>query len=369
MSAQAVDFDAIVVGAGVVGLAIARALGQSGRSVAVLETEGVIGTSTSSRNSEVIHAGLYYPTGSLKARLCVEGRRRLYEFCVKRDVGYAKCGKLVVASDESELAAIEALIRMGEDNGVEGLKLLSQPEARALEPELRAVGALLSPETGILDGHGFMLALQGDAIDNGAAFAFHTPFLRARVESRAVRIFAGGAEPTEATARLMINCAGLNASAVARAVEGADVSSVPETRYAKGVYFSLGGRAPFARLIYPAPQVHGLGVHLTFDLAGQARFGPDVEWVDAIDYGVDPGRSEGFAAAIRRYWPGLPDRVLTPAYSGIRPKLGGPNDPAADFQIDTQTSGRAMLINLFGIESPGLTSSLAIADHVLSLVE
>ncbi len=368
MSAPAVDFDAIVVGAGVVGLAVARAIARSGRSVAVLEAEGAIGTGASSRNSEVIHAGLYYPTGSLKARLCVEGRRRLYDFCADRGITHRKCGKLVVASDESELAAIETLARRGEDNGVEGLKVLSQAEARALEPELRTAGALLSQETGILDSHGLMLALQGDAVDVGAAFAFRTPFLRARVENHAVRVFAGGAEPTEATARLIVNCAGLNASAVARAVEGADVASVPETRYAKGNYFSLGGQAPFAHLIYPAPQVHGLGVHLTFDLAGEARFGPDVEWVDGIDYDVDPARSEGFAAAIHRYWPGLSNRALTPAYSGVRPKLGGPNDPAADFRIEAQTFGEATLVNLFGIESPGLTSSLAIADYILSLV-
>jgi L-2-hydroxyglutarate oxidase LhgO len=368
VSAPAVDFDAIVVGAGVVGLSVARALARSGRSVAVLEAESAIGTGASSRNSEVIHAGLYYPTGSLKARLCVEGRRRLYDFCAERGVAHRKCGKLVVASDESELAAIETLARRGDDNGVEGLKLLSQSEARTLEPELRTAGALLSQETGILDSHGLMLALQGDAVDGGAAFAFRTPFLRARVENSAVRVFAGGAEPAEATARLIVNCAGLGASAVARAVEGADAASIPETRYAKGNYFSLGGRAPFAHLIYPAPQVHGLGVHLTFDLAGEARFGPDVEWVDAIDYGVDPARSDGFSAAVHRYWPGLPNRALTPAYSGIRPKLGGPKDPAADFRIEAQTFGEAILVNLFGIESPGLTSSLAIADCVLSLL-
>ena len=368
MSAAAVDFDAILVGAGVIGLAVARALACSGRSVAVLEAEGAIGTGASSRNSEVIHAGLYYPTGGLKARLCVEGRRRLYDFCAERRVAHRKCGKLIVASDESELAAIESLARRGEDNGVEGLKLLSRSEARALEPELKAAGALLSQETGILDSHGLMLALEGDAVDAGAALAFRTPFLRARVENHAVRVFAGGAEPTEATARLMVNCAGLHASAVARVVEGADAASVPETRYAKGNYFSLGGRAPFAHLIYPAPHVHGLGVHLTFDLAGEARFGPDVEWVEAIDYGVDPGRSEGFADAIHRYWPGLPKRALTPAYCGVRPKLGGPNDPAADFRIEAQTFGEAMVVNLFGIESPGLTSSLAIGDYVLSLV-
>ena len=291
-----------------------------------------------------------------------------FDFCAERGIPYSKCGKLVVACDESELPAIEALSRRGKDNGVEGLKVISQAEARALEPELRAVGALFSPETGILDSHALMLALRGDAADSSAVFVFRTPFLRARLEGHAVRISAGGREPTAATARVMVNCAGLNASAVARAVEGRRRERSGHG-YAKGNYFALGGRAPFERLIYPAPQVHGLGVHLTFDLAGQARFGPDVEWVDAIDYGVNPARSEGFVAAIRRYWPGLPNRALTPAYSGIRPKLGGPNDPAADFRIEAQTFGDAMLVNLFGIESPGLTSSLAIAGHVLSLVD
>ncbi len=368
MSAQSVDFDALIVGAGVIGLAVARALARSGRWVVVLEAEGGIGTGASSRNSEVIHAGLYYPRDSLKARFCVEGRRRLYDYCAEHGVPHRKCGKLIVACEASELAAIEGLARRGQDNGVEGLKLLSRSEALALEPEVRTFGALLSPETGILDSHAYMHALQGDAAEQGAVFALRTPFARASVDGSALRIFAGGAEPTEVTARLLVNCAGLHASAVARAIEGADLASIPETRYAKGNYFALGGRAPFGRLIYPAPQVHGLGVHLTFDLAGQARFGPDVEWVDKLEYGVDPTRSEGFAEAIRRYWPGLPDRALTPAYSGVRPKLSGPDDPAADFRIEVDIRGAASLVHLFGIESPGLTSSLAIADHVLGLV-
>lgn len=364
-----VDFEIIVVGAGVVGLAIARAAARTGRSVAVLEAEGSIGAITSSRNSEVVHAGLYYPTGSLKARFCVEGRRRLYDFCAGHGVPHRKCGKLIVACEENELAAIEAIGRRGEANGVEGLRRLSGEEARAMEPELRTVGALFSPETGILDSHAFMLALQGEAVDAGAAFAFRTPFVSASLDAGSLRIRAGGAEPTEVRARALINSAGLDASLVARAIEGADAAKIPRTRFAKGNYFALGGRAPFERLIYPAPQVHGLGVHLTFDLAGEARFGPDVEWIDVVDYRVDPRRSDGFAEAIRRYWPGLPRRALTPAYSGVRPKLGGPEDPAADFRIDVERRGAATLVNLYGVESPGLTSSLAIAQHVVSLID
>jgi L-2-hydroxyglutarate oxidase LhgO len=366
---SALDFDVVVVGAGVVGLAVARALALSGRSIVALEGDAAFGTGASSRNSEVIHAGLYYPKGSWKARLCVEGRRRLYEYCDAHGVPYRKCGKLIVACETSELADIEALQRRGADNGVEGLRLLAAAETRAWEPELRTVGALYSPETGILDSHAYMLALYGDAAEAGASFAFRAPFLRARVEDGALRVSVGGAEPTDVTARALINCAGLDASRVARAVEGVDASAIPDTRYAKGNYFALGGRAPFERLIYPAPQAHGLGVHLTFDLAGQARFGPDVEWIDRVDFSVDPGRNAGFAEAIRRYWPGLPDRALAPAYCGIRAKLGGPRDPAADFRIDVRQAEGATIVDLLGIESPGLTSSLAIADHVLSRID
>ena len=360
------DCDAIVIGAGVVGLAIARALARDGRSTIVIESADAIGTETSSRNSEVIHAGIYYPRNSLKARFCVEGRRALYDYCDARGIPYRKCGKLIVATDEHELAAIEDLKRKGEANDVEGLKLLSAHEAMAMEPALFATGALWSPVTGILDSHAFMLSLQGEAQDHGAAFAFLTPFVSADVSGNLIHVETGGAEPMRLTTRVLINASGLAASRAAHAMKGLDPKSIPETRFAKGNYFSLAGRAPFQRLIYPAPHTHGLGVHLTLDLAGQARFGPDVEWVDQIGYDVDPKRSQGFDEAIRRYWPALPDNALVPAYSGIRPKISGPHDPAPDFRIDGPNDhGIAGLVNLFGIESPGLTSSLAIADAVL----
>ena len=357
------DADALVVGAGVIGLAVARALALAGRSVIVVEARAAFGEETSSRNSEVIHSGIYYPTGSLKARLCVEGRARLYEFCESHGVAHARCGKLIVAPDESELAGLEGLARRGAANGVDGLRLLSGAEARAMEPALACVGALHAPSTGILDSHGYMLALRGDAEAAGAAFAFRAPFVEARLSGEGFDAEIGGDEPTRVKVGALINCAGLAASRVARAIEGA--GAVPETLNAKGNYFALAGRAPFRRLIYPAPQTHGLGVHLTFDLAGQARFGPDVEWVETLDYAVNPERGRGFAAAIRRYWPGLPDDALSPAYSGVRPKISGPNDPAADFRIDgPEAHGTPGLVNLYGIESPGLTSSLAIAEEV-----
>ncbi len=362
------DADAVVVGAGVIGLAVARALALSGRSVVVLEAGARIGEETSSRNSEVIHSGIYYPQGSLKARLCVMGRVRLYDYCATHGVPHARCGKLIVAVDAEELLGIEALATRGAANGVDDLALRSAAEARALEPALSCVGALLAPSTGILDSHAYMLALQGDAEAAGAAFAFRAPFVSAQRTGAGFSVEVGGAAPMRLAVGTLVNCAGLSATRVARAIEG--LSDVPETLYAKGNYFALRGRSPFRRLIYPAPQAHGLGVHLTFDLAGQARFGPDVEWVERVGYDVDPDRSRGFAAAIRRYWPGLPEDALAPAYSGVRPKLSGPAEPAADFRIDgPEAHGVAGLVNLFGIESPGLTSSLAIAEEVLARLE
>jgi L-2-hydroxyglutarate oxidase LhgO len=360
------DIDAIVIGAGVIGLATAEALSRSGRSVIVIDAAEGIGTVTSSRNSEVIHAGIYYPEGSLKAQLCVEGRHALYAWCDQHRVPYRRSGKLIVATDEAELVAIAAIEKKAHRNGVEDLTMISAGEAMRLEPALSCVGALLSPSTGILDSHSFMLSLQGDAEANGAAFAFHTPFLRAEVGGNAIHVETGGSEPMRVSTSILINCAGLSASSAAKAMDGLDSAHIPETLYAKGNYFSLRGRAPFSHLIYPAPHTHGLGVHLTLDLGGQARFGPDVEWVETIDYEVDPARSEGFDDAIRRYWPGLPDHALIPAYSGIRPKISGPNDPAPDFRIDgPEVHGIPGLVNLFGMESPGLTSSLAIANAVM----
>ncbi len=286
----------------------------------------------------------------------------LYAFCEARGVSHARCGKLIVAADESELSGLEALARKGADNGVEDLRLSSSAEARALEPELAGVAALLAPSTGIIDSHGYMLALAGEA--EGTVFAFHAPFLSARPTRGGFEVEIGGAEPTRLRVGALVNAAGLAASRVARAIEGLDPRFVPETRYAKGNYFALSRRAPFRRLIYPAPQTHGLGVHLTFDLAGQARFGPDVEWIESVDYSVNPERARAFADAIRRYWPGLPDDALTPAYAGVRPKISGPAEPAADFRIDgPELHGVPGLVNLFGIESPGLTASLAIAEE------
>jgi L-2-hydroxyglutarate oxidase LhgO len=354
------DADVLVIGAGVVGLAVARALTLAGRSVVVVEARAAFGEETSSRNSEVIHSGIYYPTGSLKARLCVRGRGMLYAFCEARGVAHRRCGKLIVATEASELAGLETLARRGVENGVDDLAMLSGAEARALEPALACVGALHAPSTGIVDSHGFMLALTAEI----EAIAYRAPFLSARVAPGGFIAEIGGAEPMRLAVGGLVNAAGLASSRVARAIEGSGV--VPDTLYAKGHYFALAGRAPFRRLIYPAPQAHGLGVHLTFDLGGQARFGPDVEWVEALEYSVDAQRGQGFAEAIRRYWPGLPDDALTPAYAGIRPKISGPSDPAADFRIDgPERHGVPGLVNLFGIESPGLTSALAVAEEVV----
>jgi L-2-hydroxyglutarate oxidase LhgO len=359
------DIDCLLVGAGVVGLAIARTLAKAGRSVVVVDAAEGIGTETSSRNSEVIHAGIYYPTGSLKARLCVAGREALYAYCAAMGVPFRRCGKLIVAGDTAELAALETLCRTAHANGATELAMISAAEARAMEPALATVGALWSPMTGIVDSHAYMLALQGEAEAHGAAFAFHTPFLRAEPTLSGFAVETGGAEPMRLTTAMLVNAAGLAASRVAAAIAGLDPARIPPTRYAKGNYFTLAGRAPFSRLIYPAPHTHGLGVHLTIDLAGQARFGPDVEWVEALDYRVDPSRGEAFYAAIRRYWPGLPDGALQPGYSGIRPKIAGPGDPAPDFRIDgPEAHGVDGLVNLYGIESPGLTASLPIAAEV-----
>lgn len=361
------DIDAIIIGAGVVGLVIGRELALSGKSVILLEKESEFGSATSSRNSEVIHAGLYYPLGSLKARLCVEGKKRLYDYCESHGVAYRRCGKLIVATTAEEIPLIEQLQQRGRENGCDDLTLISARDAIVMEPALACESALYSPSTGIIDSHGYMLALLGDIEDAGGSIAYQAPFLRAVSERGTFRVFVGGAEPVELTCDMLINAAGLVAPHVAGLIEGLSPMHVPRAYYAKGSYFSLKGKSPFSRLIYPAPHSHGLGVHLTLDIAGQARFGPDIEWIDAIDYAVDPSRSAGFDDAIRRYWPGLPDDALQPAYSGIRPKISGPDEAAMDFRIDgPETHGVPGLINLFGIESPGLTASLAIALEVAS---
>ena len=361
--------DTVVIGAGVVGLAVARAFALAGREVIVLEQESTIGTGTSSRNSEVIHAGIYYPPGSLKARLCVAGRRALYPFLAERGIPHRRSGKLIVATDPGQVPGLEKLHAQARANGVADLRMLSAREARALEPQLACVAALESPSTGIVDSHAFMLGLRGEAEDHGAAIAFRSPLLAGHIRNGAIELEVGGREPVRLLARAVVNSAGLFAPDVARSIEGFPAERVPPSHYCKGNYFSLSGRSPFSRLVYPAPEGAGLGVHLTLDLAGQARFGPDVEWIERINYDVDPGRAEVFYDAIRSYWPDLKDGALQPAYSGIRPKLQARGQPASDFLIQAPADhGVPRFINLFGIESPGLTAALAIGDHVRELV-
>ena len=360
--------ECVVVGAGVVGLAIARRLAEAGREVIVLEAADAIGTVTSSRNSEVIHAGIYYPAGSLMARLCVAGKQALYDYCRDRGIPHRNSGKLIVATRPEEIAKLASIKAHAEANGVADLKQLSGTEARALEPALACEAALLSPSTGIVDSHSYMLSLRGEAEAAGAAFAFLAPLERGRVTADGFELDVGGEAPMTLACDMLINSAGLSATAIARMLDGMPLDLIPPAYLAKGCYFSCNAKAPFSRLIYPVPEPGGLGVHLTLDLAGQARFGPDVEWVDHIDYTVDPARGEKFYPAIRRYWPSLPDGALMPSYSGMRPKIVPPAVAVQDFMIQgAQTHGVPGLINLFGIESPGLTSSLAIADYVAEM--
>ncbi len=356
----------VVIGAGAVGLAIARELALSGREVVILERENAFGTGTSARNSEVLHAGIYYEPGSLKARLCVDGQRQLVEFCRSHGVAHRVCGKLIVACSEAETAGLEKIERRASAAGVGSLRWLGGNEACSLEPALRCHQALLSPDTGIVDSHGLMLALLGEAQDHGAMLALLGEVVAGVVRSDGFELEVAGTDgPMRLGCRELVNAAGLAAQRVAARIDGLAQARVPTLRLAKGNYFSLAGRSPFSRLIYPVPNEAGLGVHLTLDLAGQARFGPDVEWIDEIDYQVDPRRADGFYAEIRSYWAALPDGALQPAYSGIRPKLVGPGEPAADFRIDdAAVHGVTGLVNLFGIESPGLTACLAIAVRV-----
>ncbi len=367
--------DSIVIGAGVVGLAIARELAMSGREVIIVERETLIGSITSARNSEVIHAGIYYPAGSAKARLCVAGRQLLYEYCKTRNIAHARCGKLIVATSPEQIAKLEDIRRSAAANGADDLIPISRDEALRMEPALHCLAALHSPSTGIIDSHGYMQALLGDATAHGANLALQSKVIRGTVMPNGIGLVveSPGNAPMELLAEVLINAAGLDAPAVAASIEGLGAQHIPRAWFAKGNYYSLSGRAPFSRLVYPVPEPGGLGVHLTIDLGGQAKFGPDVEWLDIstsadIDYQVHATRAERFYGEIRKYWPALPDQTLTPAYSGVRPKISAPGSDA-DFVIQgPATHGIPGLVNLFGIESPGLTSSLALAREVCNLV-
>ena len=354
--------DAVVIGAGVVGLAIARELALAGREVVILDAEEAIGTHTSSRNSEVIHAGIYYPKGSLKARACVEGKQLLYAYCASHGVPHRRCGKLIVATTEQQLGELGAIREKAHANGVTDVDWIAKEEVARMEPELFCMGALHSPSTGIIDSHALMLAYLGDAEAHGAMLALKSPLEHARV-NQGFELHVLGSDPIHCT--VLVNSAGLRAPTVAKAIAGYPSEMAPGEFYAKGNYYSLARKNPFKRLIYPVPEPGGLGVHVTLDLAGQARFGPDVEWIDGINYDVDPRRADRFYAAIRRYWPGLPDGALAPGYAGIRPKTAGPKEPAPDFEIQgPRKHGVTGLVQLFGIESPGLTASLSLARTV-----
>jgi L-2-hydroxyglutarate oxidase LhgO len=360
--------DAVVIGAGVVGLAVGRALALSGREVLVIESENAIGTGTSSRNSEVIHAGIYYPAGSLKARLCVQGKQMLYTYCAERGVAHQRLGKLIVATTSEQVLALDGIMAKAAANGVHDLQKLTAAQAQALEPALACEAALLSPSTGVIDSHGFMLALQGDMENAGGLLALVSPVQHIGVQqgtaSHPIRVCTQ--DGTELACKVLVNAAGLSAVAIARGMDGLDKSLLPPAHFAKGNYFTLAGKAPFSRLIYPVPEKAGLGVHLTLDLGGQAKFGPDVQWVDdPADLQVDPRRGDAFYAEVRKYWPGLADGSLQAGYAGIRPKINNPHEAAADFMIQGPAEhGVPGLVNLLGIESPGLTSSLAIAEEV-----
>jgi len=361
------NVECVVIGAGVIGLAVARALAMAGRDVVILEAEDAFGTHTSSRNSEVIHAGIYYPKGSLKARACVEGRKRLYEYCETHGVPYRRCGKLIVATNENQNLELKEIQRKAFGNGVDDVVEIPVAEIMRMEPALHCVAALHSPSTGIVDSHALMLAYLGDAEAAGAMLALKSRLDRTFISGHGFELLVG---ETKIRTKILVNSGGLRAPSIARLIDGFPADRIPPEFYAKGNYYSLAGRPPFSRLIYPVPEPGGLGVHVTLDLAGQARFGPDVEWVQGIDYKVDPRRADRFYAAIRRYWPALPDGALAPGYAGIRPKISGPQDPASDFVIQGPAEhGVAGLVNLFGIESPGLTASLALADHVAELLK
>jgi len=366
---MAETIDCAVIGAGVVGLAVGRRLAMTGREVVVLESEEHFGTHTSSRNSEVIHAGIYYPTGSLKARLCVAGRNALYRYCTEHAVNHRRIGKVIVACDDSELAGLGKYYEQAVTNGCADLRMLNAAELRGMEPEVRCVAGFLSPSTGIIDAHGLMLSYLGDMEEHGGALALASAVLAGEVTAQGIMLEVGGAEPMALLCRTVVNCAGLHAQAVARTIAGVPQESVPPTYYAIGHYYTLSGRSPFNRLIYPVARQDWLGVHVTIDLGGQVKFGPDFTWIDRIDYAFDESREQAFYAAIRRYYPGLRDGALQPGYTGIRPKIHAPGTPGPDFRIEgPREHGIRGLVNLYGIESPGLTSSLAIADYVHELL-
>ncbi len=366
--------DCVVIGAGVVGLAIAREMALRGRETIILERESAFGTVSSARNSEVIHAGIYYPRDSLKAQLCVEGNRLLYEYCRSHQVATHAFGKLIVAADDEQIHDLQNILYKAQNNGVPDIRLLTSTEALNLEPDLKCTAAMLSSSTGIVDSHGFMLSLLGGFEDAGGMIAYQSPLLSAHAVNEGFELAVGGNDAMQLQTRLLINCAGLSAPQVASKIEGLSADKIPRAYFAKGNYFSLVGRSPFKHLIYPIPEPGGLGVHLTLDLAGQAKFGPDVEWLDIaeenqINYSVDRQRGDGFYAAIRRYWPSLKDGALQPDYSGIRAKIVPPNAPAGDFIFDgPKQHGLAGLYNLYGFESPGLTSSLAIARYLEGMI-
>ncbi len=360
----------LVIGAGVVGLAVARAIAQKGHDVIVAEAANAIGTGVSSRNSEVIHGGMYYPTGSVRAKHCVLGRRLLYAFCASHGVAHKKVGKLIVATNDAETAKLGDIAAQGKINDVEGLTMLSAAEAMALEPALSCTAALLSPETGIVSAHDYMLALRGDIEDAGGAIAFNTPVTGAVRKDGQWQVSFGGSEAGEMAFDAVVNCGGLSAQKIAMTMPDYPAARVPKQVLAKGNYFTYAGKPAFTRLIYPTPVTGGLGVHVTLDLAGRMRFGPDVEWIDKEYYPVDPKRADAFYDRIRTYWPALKDGTLSPDYSGIRPKLTGPGEPAADFLIDPPAAhGLPGLVQMFGIESPGLTSSLSLAEHVAASLD
>ena len=359
--------DVVVIGGGVVGLAVARALARAGREVVVVEAESACGTHTSSRNSEVIHAGIYYPAGSLKAAWCVRGKALLYDYCESEGIPHQRVGKLIVATRDDEIPALERTLDHARASGVHDLTWLDAAEIRALEPEVRAVRGLFSPSTGIIDSHAYMSALRRDAVAHAASVVVSTPVLGGRADPEGVDLELGGPEPTTVRCRAVVNAAGLRAPGVTRSIAGLALADPPREHFAKGHYFTLSRRAPFRHLVYPIPVPGGLGVHVTLDLAGQARFGPDVSWVDGVDYAFDAGRAPAFYAAIRAYYPALADGELVPGYTGVRPKLG-PAGTTHDFRLDAPSRSGAPFVGLYGIESPGLTASLAIAEEVAALV-